>query len=148
MIDLMSWASGRKFTEAASFMGRVGFQGLGDMETTTATSFALDNGGTATLHMDYCLPETAPAHGDDRLRLSGTKGVAEYMAATGVTVATASSKPARIAELPAGGSVFVDFLDHVFNGKAPTLTKQEIYAVCDATVAAHESAMLHKIVRV
>jgi predicted dehydrogenase len=148
MIDLMSWASGRKFTEAASFMGRVGFQGLGDMETTTATSFSLDNGGTATLHMDYCLPETAPAHGDDRLRLSGTKGVAEYMAATGVTVATVSSKPARITDLPPGGSVFVDFLDHVFNEKAPSLTKQEIYGVCDATVAAHESAMHHKMVRV
>jgi predicted dehydrogenase len=148
MIDLMSWASGRRFTEAASFMGRVGFQNLGDMETTTSTAFALDNGGTAALHMDYCLPETAPAHGDDRLRLSGTKGVAEYMAATGVTVATASSKPARIIDLPPGGSVFVDFLDHVYNGKPATLTKEEIYAVCDATVAAHESALQRKIVRV
>ena len=148
MIDLMSWASGRQFTEAASFMGRVGLQGVGDMETTTATSFSLDNGGTATLHMDYCLPETAPAHGDDRLRLSGTKGVAEYMAATGVTVGTATSKPVRVADLPPGGSVFVDFLDHVFNGKPATLTKAEIYAVCDATVAAHESAAQHKMVRV
>jgi predicted dehydrogenase len=148
MIDLMSWASGRKFTEAASFMGRVGFQNLGDMETTTSTSFALDNGGTAALHMDYCLPETAPAHGDDRLRLSGTKGVAEYMAATGVTVATASSKPAKVTDLPPRGSVFADFLDHVFNSKPASLTKEEIYAVCDATIAAHESALQRKMVRV
>lgn len=148
MFDLMSWASGRRFTEAASFMGRVGFPGLGDMETTTATSFLLDNGGTATLHMDYCLPETAPAHGDDRLRLSGTKGVAEYMAATGVTLATATAKPSRITSLPPAGSVFVDFLDSVYNGKAPSLTKEEIYAVCDATVAAHEAAVERRVVRV
>ena len=53
MIDLMLFASGRKYTHATSFMGRTGFPNLGDMETTTAPSFRLDNGGTATLHMDY-----------------------------------------------------------------------------------------------
>jgi predicted dehydrogenase len=148
MIDLMLWASGRNFTDASSFMGRVGFPGLGDMETTTTTSFRMDNGGTATLHMDYCLPETAPAHGDDRLRLAGTKGVAEYMAATGVTVATSATKPSRVQELPPAQSVFAEFLEHVYNGKPSSLTVPEIYAACDATVAAHEAALKRSVVAV
>jgi predicted dehydrogenase len=148
MIDLMLWASGRNFTEATSFMGRVGFPGLGDMETTTTTSFQLDNKGTATLHMDYCQPPTALAHGDDRLRLAGTKGVVEYMAATGVTYVTDRSKPAKVTTLPQGGSVFVDFLDHVYNGKPASLTAEEIYAACDATIAAHEAAMQRAVVKI
>jgi predicted dehydrogenase len=148
MIDLMRWVSGRQYVEAASFMGRLGFPGLGDMETSTSTSFKLDNGGTATLHMDYCLPATAPYHGDDRLRLSGTKGVAEYMPASGVTFATAEKKLTRVTDLPPARSVFAEFLDSVYNGKAPSLPEEDIFAVCDATVAAHESAVQHAIVRV
>jgi hypothetical protein len=98
--------------------------------------------------MDYCLPETAPAHGDDRLRLAGTKGVAEYLAATGVTVATHKSKPAKVATLPQGGSVFIDFLNHVYNQKPASLTAEEIYAACDATIAAHDAAVQRSVVRI
>lgn len=141
MIDLMLFASGRQFTRAASFMGRVGFPNVGDMETTTATSFLMDNGGTASLHMDYSRPETARTHGDDRLRLAGTKGVAEYMAATGVTLMTGLMAPAVVSQLPEKGSVFVDFIHYAFGGATPTLPLEEIYAACYATVAAHEAAV-------
>ena len=148
MIDLMRWTSRRNFVEVASFMGRAGFEGYGDMETTTTSSFRLDNGGTATLHMDYCLPGSAPAHGDDRLRLAGTRGVAEYMAATGVTLATASEKPHRVEPLPAAGSVFRDYLASVYGGASPTLKESEIYAACDATLAAHEAAVANRVIRI
>jgi predicted dehydrogenase len=147
MIDLMRFTSGRKYTHASSFMGRVGFPNLGDMETTSTTSFRLDNGGTATLHMDYCMPEAAPTHGDDRLRLAGTTGVAEYMAATGVTLVTTNAKPARIEKLPPSGSLFSDYLEYAYKGKAPTLSHEEIFAACDATLAAHESAVKGKIIQ-
>jgi len=148
MIDLMRWAAGRDFKSAASFMGRVGFAGFGDMETTTTTSFLMDNGGTATLHMDYCQPQTAAAHGDDRLRLAGTTGVAEYLAATGVTVVSQNSKIRRLTDLPRGGSVFVDFLNHIYNNAPATLSAEEIFAVCDATVAAHEAALQGTVVKI
>ena len=70
------------------------------MENTTATLFRLDNRGTAALRMDYLRPETAPTHGDDRLRLAGTRGVLEYQAATGLTLVTAKEKPRVITDLP------------------------------------------------
>jgi predicted dehydrogenase len=148
MIDLMRWTSGRTYVQAASFMGRVGFAGLGDMETTTTTSFQLDNGGTATLHMDYCQPETAPSHGDDRLRIAGTEGVAEYMASTGVTVATKNSAPQRVTTLPEGGSVFRDYIAHTYTGTPATLPLEDIYAVCEAAIAAHEAAVEKRVVRI
>lgn len=146
MFDLMRFTSGRDFTQASSFMGRVGFPNAGEMETTTATAFRMDNGGTATLHMDYCLPAAAPAHGDDRLRLSGTKGVAEYMAATGVTLATATQKPHRIENLPPDGSVFRDYIAAVYGGAKPTLSLHDIYRNCEVNIAAHEAAVQGKVV--
>jgi hypothetical protein len=117
------------------------------METVSASVFQLDNGGLATLRMDYFRPETASSHGDDRLRLAGTTGVAEYMAATGVTLVTASEKPRVLTELPAKQSVFVDYLEAAYNGKAPTLTLEEIWRVNEITLAAHEAAESGKIIR-
>ncbi|MCS7043588.1 MAG: Gfo/Idh/MocA family oxidoreductase [Bryobacteraceae bacterium] len=148
MIDLMRWTSGREFRAVAGFQGIAGDLRQGSMETTTASAFRLDNGGSACLHMDYCRPATAGSHGDDRLRLAGTRGVAEYMAATGVTLLTTSRKPEKIVELPPEGSLFAEFLDHVYLGKPTTLPHSEIFRVCELTLAAHEAARTGKVVSV
>jgi predicted dehydrogenase len=147
MIDLMLWASGRDFTEAVSFASHIGFPEIGDMENATGTLFRMDNGGVAALRMDYFRTETAATHGDDRLRLAGTKGIAEYQASTGVTLMTPDRKPEVIGDLPDGGSVFVDFVQHVYNGKPATLTLSEIYRVNEVVLGAHESAERHQIVK-
>ena len=148
MIDLMRFTTGREFTQVSSFMECVGFPEMGALQNTTASAFRLDNGGTATLHMDYCRPDTAITHGDDRLRIAGTKGVAEYMAATGVTLMTEKSKPVSVSSLPRGGSVFVDFLNHVYNGQPATLSAADIYRVCEIALAANEAAYVGKVVQV
>ena len=97
MVDLMRWVSGREFVETAAFQSRVGFDELRDMENNTAVIYRLDNRGTANLRMDYLRPETAPTHGDDRLRVVGIKGVVEYQGGT-LSLMTASSKPRNVTE--------------------------------------------------
>ncbi|HVT92708.1 MAG TPA: Gfo/Idh/MocA family oxidoreductase [Bryobacteraceae bacterium] len=148
MIDLIRFTSGREITEASSFMGHVGFPALGAMETTTASAFRLDNGGAATLHMDYYRPVMAATHGDDRLRLAGTEGVAEYSDATGLTLVTNSAKMSVLEKLPPRGSVFVDFLEHVYNGKPASLPIEDIYRVCEVALAATEAASSGRVVRI
>lgn len=148
MIDLMRFTSGREVTHASSFMGHVGFPELGAMETTTASAFRLDNGGTASLHMDYYRPDTAATHGDDRLRLAGTEGVAEYSESMGLTLITKNSKLTRIDKLPPAGSVFIDFLKHVYLSEPATLSLQDIYRACEITLAAHEAAITGRVVAI
>ena len=75
MIDLMRHCSGRELVEVAGYESHVAFPEIGAMENVTAAVFKLDNGGVATLHMDYlAASDKAPAHGDDRLRLAGDQG--------------------------------------------------------------------------
>jgi len=145
MVDLMRWTSGRELVEAVSFQGRVGFPHLREMENTTATIFRLDNHGTADLHMDYLRPDTAPSWGDDRLRLAGTLGVAEYQAATGVTLVTAKQAPRQIRELPPDGSLFLDFLSSVYLGKPSGLDLRDIYRVNEIVLAARDAADQHRL---
>jgi predicted dehydrogenase len=148
MVDLMRFTSGREMVEAVSFQSRVGHPEMGDMENTTATIFKLDNSGTADLHMDYLRPDTAPTHGDDRLRLAGTGGVVEYQEATGVTLVTGKEKPRVLTDLPPGGSLFLDFLDSVYNGKPTGLTIQDIWKVNEIVLAARDAAERHGIVKI
>src|SRR5437763_16395480 len=148
MVDLMRFTSGREITEAVSFQARVVHPEIGEMENTTATIFRLDNGGTAALHMDYLRPETAPTHGDDRLRLAGTEGVVEYQEATGVTLVTGKEKPRVLTDLPLGGSLFLDFLESVYNGKPAGLTPADIWKVNEIVLAARESAERHSITKI
>lgn len=149
MIDLMRFTSRREMTEAFSYRAQIGAPpGIGEMENTTGSLFRLDNGGVATLHMDYCRPESASTHGDDRLRLAGTKGVLEYMAATGVTLMAEGKKPEVIRDLPAKQSVFLDFLDHVYNNKPTLLPFEDIYRANLVTIAAQEAAVSGRVTKV
>ncbi len=147
MADLMLWTSGRDFKEVASFQARIGFPEIGDAENSAACLFRMDNGGAATLRMDYLRPETAPSHGDDRLRLAGTKGIAEYYNDAGVTLVSARRKPEVIRDLPPEGSVFVDFLESVYLGKPPALTMAEIWRVNEIVLGAREAAEQGRILK-
>jgi predicted dehydrogenase len=147
MIDLMSYTSGRTFSQAASFQGRVGFPELGDMQNVTTTIFRLDNGGAATLRMDYLRPASVKGHGDDRLRLAGSRGIVEYQEATGVTVIGPRGKRV-LTTLPPQRSVFADFLLSTYAGVKPALNWREIVRANEWTMAAQEAAESGKVVSI
>src|SRR2546426_11160681 len=104
------------------------------MENATGTLFRLDNGGVAVLHMDYLRPQRAATHGDDRLRLAGTGGGGEYQQATGVTVISGKQNARTITELPQSRSLFLDFLDAVYNRKTAGLSLGDIFRVNEIVV--------------
>lgn len=146
MVDLMRWTSGREFVEAASFQTRIGFPELGDMENVTGSLFRLDNGGVALLNMDFLRPGTAPSHGDDRLRLAGTKGVLEYQGSTRLTLMTAARAPAVVEQLPREQLLFLDFLASVYLGRPSGLSLADIFRVNEIVLLARESAERRRVV--
>jgi predicted dehydrogenase len=147
MIDLMRYCSGREFVEVAGYQSHVAFPEIGAMENVTAAVYKLDNGGVATLHMDYLRPDTAPGHGDDRLRLAGTTGIAEYMADMGVVAVSNTNKPRRLTLLPQR-SVFLDFVESVYLGKEQSLSVDDIFRVNEITIATHEASIEHKFLKI
>jgi predicted dehydrogenase len=140
MIDLMRWTSGRELRQVSGFQAHLGFPEIGDMENVTASLFKLDNGGVATLHMDYLRPRAAPSHGDDRLRLCGTRGIVEHQATTGLTLVTDEKAPVRLEPAPAPHPAFVDYLLATYAGHAPGLSLADIYRVNEIALVAQEAA--------
>lgn len=81
-VDAIHFCGGVPFSQVLSVGGnlsrpdyRAGF------EDHVVALFGLQNGGSALVHADFLRPQGAPTHGDDRLRLAGTRGVVEVRAA-------------------------------------------------------------------
>jgi predicted dehydrogenase len=147
MVDLMRWIGGREFKSAAAFQSNVGAPQVGEMENNVAAIFTLDNRGTASLRMDYLRPATAPTHGDDRLRIAGTRGVVEFQNSTGVTLVTDKAGPAQVTDLPQQEHLFLDFLLSIYAGRKHILTPDEIFRVNEIVLKARDAAEKGRIVQ-
>ncbi len=77
IIDLALWLTGLSCEEVSARHSRAGNGGNGSMEATSAIRMTLTGGVQAQLHTDFLRPESAPTHGDDRIRIAGTRGVLE-----------------------------------------------------------------------
>lgn len=78
-LDLLRWTSGLEFIKGAAFHNNIGNPNIGEMENSASIIALANNGATVSARLDYCRPETAPTHGDDRIRLAGTEGVIEVI---------------------------------------------------------------------
>jgi predicted dehydrogenase len=147
MVDLMLWISGRQFVEVAAFQSNVASPEIGEMENNAAILFRMENNGSASLRLDYLRPSTAPTHGDDRLRIAGTKGVIEYQQATGLTLATDRSAPERITGLPATRNLVVDFVSSLHGGKPHSIQTRDAFRLTEIVLKADAAAIARQIQR-
>jgi predicted dehydrogenase len=146
VVDLLRFISGRDMVEAAAFHSNVGFPAYGEMENNATLSYRLDNGGTASVRLDYLRPEAAGSHGDDRLRVAGAHGVVEHQQGE-VTLITGSKKPHRVTDLPQHAPLFVDFLDAVYNNAKPLLTAEECLRVTEIMLKTRDAADQRRVVQ-
>jgi len=145
MIDLMRFTSGREYTEVAAFQSTIGDPSIGELENNCAIIYKLDNRGTANLRTDYLRPDSAPTHGDDRLRIIGTKGVIEHTDA-GTTLINGKGPQKITDSAPPILSQFPDFLNSIYNGTKPLVSPADVWRISDVAIrtqmAAESSRMM------
>ena len=76
-IDAIPYATGLKYARVVGHSGNVSHKELGSFEDHIAVLFELSNGGSAVAHADFARPAKAETHGDDRIRIAGSRGVVE-----------------------------------------------------------------------
>lgn len=79
-IDVIHFATGQKFGRVIGVQGNLSKPDYSALEDHCVAMFELANGGSAVVHADFLRPEGAASHGDDRLRIAGSKGVVEVRA--------------------------------------------------------------------
>ena len=75
--DWLHWILGDVFTAVQGREGTTAQPDYPACASQAAFVLTMENGGVASVTLDYLRPETAPTHGDERLRIAGTRGVIE-----------------------------------------------------------------------
>jgi predicted dehydrogenase len=78
-LDWARWLSGLEFAEVFGYHSTLVHQDFPDCQDNCGLVAKLSNGGTAVFNFDYLRPATAPTHGDDRIKITGSEGVLEVI---------------------------------------------------------------------
>ena len=83
-LDMIHFITGQSFTSVAAIQKNFAHPDRPDCEDSIAAVFGLANGGSATVSADLLRPAAAATHGDDWIRVVGTKGIIEARSNDGV----------------------------------------------------------------
>jgi predicted dehydrogenase len=98
--DFIHSATGLLPVKVAAMQSNAAHPARPECEDNCAIILELPNGGHATISVDYLRPPAAPTHGDDWLRIVGTRGVIEaHMAGNRCGIVT-DNQPPRDVPLP------------------------------------------------
>lgn len=135
-------ASGLKFKSVVATADNSVNGGYGDLETTSACIFTMENGAIATVTADYFRPSSAATHDDDRIRVVGTKGIVEYQCGK---VTIIDENGTRELEMLPKQDVFALFLERI-SGKDTGVSMEESLYITEVALKAREAADTGKCV--
>jgi predicted dehydrogenase len=140
-VDYLRWCTGLEVRRVSGFHSNLAHPESPDAQDNAVISLELENGATAAITMDYLRPETAPTHGDDRIRIAGSKGIVEsFSDEDTVELVTGEKKPHEIKleepELP----LFADFVGELRGQRTSLIGPDEAVRVTRICIAATEAA--------
>ncbi len=107
------------------------------MEDNAAVILRLDNGGSASIRLDYLRPLAAPGS-DTRIRIAGSLGIVDLNGGK-VTLATNDQPPETVPPAPEVGFLS-DFLDSLKGEKEHLISMEEAYKANEICFKAREAA--------
>ena len=122
-LDWVLWFSGKKVKTVSAIQSSMANNGNGSMEATAICLFWLKDEVVAHINIDYLRPQNADTHGDDRIRIAGTKGVIEVRGGN-VYLINGNAKGEQILSLQQPPKIFQDFAESL-DGKKPCLITAE-----------------------
>jgi predicted dehydrogenase len=138
--DWLYWILGDVFTEVQgreAATARPEFPACGSQAAFVMT---MQNGGVASVTLDYLRPEAAPTHGDERLRIAGSRGVIETVInERQVSLTTADQWP-RALPLPATTDIFTQFALALRSQGPPPIGLHEACRITEIALKAQQAA--------
>ena len=142
--DWILWMSGQKVKSVSALQCAAQAENGVCPQTTALVQFALTNDVMASLTVDYLRPAAAPVHGDDRIRVVGTKGVLEVRDGC-VTLVNENGiqQPENLWD----GDLFEDFLLQIQGKGACRVSAEEAFAASYAVLWAQKAAEENRSIR-
>lgn len=147
-IDYMRWTTGREYVGVSAWHGNRDHPDYPGFQDHAGVLFKLDNGGTAMSNLDYLRPESAPTHGDDRLRIAGSEGVLEVLGAEGRVLLITASGGSRELELPEAVDFFADFMAELSGEGEHLISPEDAFRLTEVCLKARDAAQTGKWIEV
>jgi predicted dehydrogenase len=138
--DWLYWILGDVFTDVQGREGTTAHPDFPACGSQAAFVLSMRNGGVASVTLDYLRPEAAPTHGDERLRIAGTRGVIETtLNERKVTLITEGNAPLTLPLKPQS-DIFTQFARSL-RGDAPApLAPNEACRITEIAIKAQQAA--------
>lgn len=146
-IDQMRWTSGLDYKQVAAFHANLDRPQMGETESQASVLLEFTNGGSATARLDYLRPATAPTHGDDRLRLAGSRGVIETGSRDKSIMLITDDEGPRSIQPPPTPNLFTSFIKALQNGEPFRIPTADCLAMTRIVLHAREAADAGKVVK-
>lgn len=146
-LDFINYITGCHYVSVAAMQGNRAHPELPGCEDNCALVLGLSNGGHATISIDMCRPEAADTHGDDWVRIVGTKGQIEANNSKGICQVINADGPRDIA-LPEPTAMFQDFLLSLL-GKGESVVGTDVsFMLTHTALCARDAADNGTVVRI
>ena len=146
-IDYIHYTTQLNYKKVAAFQGNKDHPDYPGCQDYAGVLLEMSNGGTAMINLDYLRPETAPTHGDDRLRIAGTEGIVEIKDSGKRVELISSSNGSYDIELPESKSFFADFIAELRGQGKHVLSPEEPFEMTRVSLLAHQSSVTNTIVQ-
>jgi predicted dehydrogenase len=138
--DWLHWILGDVFTEVVGREGATAHPDFPACGSQGAFLLTMENGGVAAVTLDYLRPEAAPSHGDERLRIAGSRGVVETALVERKATLSAADRPPRALTPNPQTDLFTQFARSLRGEAPPPLTLHEGCRITEIAIKAQQAA--------
>jgi predicted dehydrogenase len=147
--DYINFITGLNFKKVAAMQGNFAHNDRPACEDNCSLMAELSNGGHASISVDYCRPENALTHGDDWIRIVGTKGALEASGSKKECSVISKEKGIFQQPLPDGkDKIFSRFLLNIIGEKNNDEIARISFMLTKVCLIAREAAMKNKIMNI
>ena len=146
-ISLVRYITGLEFSEVFSQDTGVGNPKDGNLQLGANATFRMSNGAVTALLCNYCNPPGIGFHGNDQIRVHGTKGMIESVdGGTRHMMALSGSDPIQFEGEAPTVDYPQDLINCILDGTPKLLSQEDSFRNTEAVIRAQDSADTGRVV--
>ena len=140
-VSLIRSITGLEFAELFAQDTGTGNPKRGDLQMAAHVAFRMHSGALGVILCNYCNPNSIGYHGNDQLRLHGTKGMIELVdGATRRMIVLQDEDPRTFDDVAPEKRYPQDLIDCILDGTSTLLSQEDSFRNTEIVVRAQESA--------
>jgi predicted dehydrogenase len=149
-LDFIHYITAVGFTGVMAMQGNFAHPRYRDCQDNCGLILQMANGGHATISIDLFRPSSAPTHGDDWVRIVGTKGLIEANASKETCNLIVEGKEPVSVPVAGRGRMFRNFLLYLLgqNEYEPELSTKDGFMLTHVCLCARDAADTGKMVKI